>query len=98
MGLVPPRVRAFIGIVPGLSTIVANAGRKFYRLGSLLMGLLAAVVTLFALSRTKFPAGNPALTEVYFGEFSLVAPVFPFFLCKAIGSFDGGSRESEVLS
>jgi hypothetical protein len=54
-GLVPPRVWAFIGKMPGLSTIVANVGRKSFRLGSLLMWLLAAVVTLFAPARTKFP-------------------------------------------
>jgi hypothetical protein len=39
MGLVPRRVRAFIGVMSGLSTIVANAGRKFFSLGSLLMCL-----------------------------------------------------------
>jgi hypothetical protein len=39
MGLVPPRVRAFIGIMPGLSTIVANVGWTFLSLVSLLMGL-----------------------------------------------------------
>jgi hypothetical protein len=54
-GLVPPRVWAFIGEMPVLSTIVANAGRKSFRLGSLLTWLLAAVVTLFAPTRTKFP-------------------------------------------
>jgi hypothetical protein len=53
--LVPLRVWAFIGEMPGLSTIVANAGRKSFRLGSLLMWLLATVVTLFAPARTKFP-------------------------------------------
>jgi hypothetical protein len=31
-GLVPPRVRACIGVMPGLSTIVENARRKFFRL------------------------------------------------------------------
>jgi hypothetical protein len=35
-GLVPPRVWAFIGEMLGLSTIVANAGRKSFSLGSLL--------------------------------------------------------------
>jgi hypothetical protein len=54
MGLVLPRVRAFIGVMPGLSTIVANAGWKFFSLGSLLTWLLAAVVTLFSLAWTKF--------------------------------------------
>jgi hypothetical protein len=54
MWLVLPRVRAFIGEMPGLSTIVENAGRKFFRLGSLLTWLLAAVITLFALARTEF--------------------------------------------
>jgi hypothetical protein len=38
----------------GLSAIVANVGWKFFRLGSLLTWLLAAVITLFALARTKF--------------------------------------------
>jgi hypothetical protein len=54
MWLVLPRVRAFIGEMLGLSTIVANAGRKFFRLGSLLMWLLASVATSFALARKKF--------------------------------------------
>jgi hypothetical protein len=54
MGLVPPRVQAFFGIMSGFSTIVANAGQKFFRLGSLLTWLLAVVITLFALARTKF--------------------------------------------
>jgi hypothetical protein len=54
MWLVLPRVQAFIGEMPGLSTIVANVGRKFFRLGSLLTWLLAVVITLFALARTKF--------------------------------------------
>jgi hypothetical protein len=40
--------------MPGLSTIVANAGRKFFRLGSMFTQLLAVVITLFALTRTKF--------------------------------------------
>jgi hypothetical protein len=87
MGLVPPRVQAFIGIMPGLSTIVANAGRKFFRLESLLMWPLAAVVT-----------GNSPLTQVHFRECLLVAPAFPSFFVRSIGSFDGGSRESETLS
>jgi hypothetical protein len=39
MGLLLPRVWAFIGIMLGLSTIVANVGPNFFRLGSLLMGL-----------------------------------------------------------
>jgi hypothetical protein len=82
MGLVPPRVRAFIGIMLGLYTIVANAGRTFFRLGSLLMGLLAAVITLFALARTKFPVGNFPLTQIHLGECSLVALAFSLFLCK----------------
>jgi hypothetical protein len=54
IGLVPPRVQAFFGIMSGFSTIVANAGQKFFRLGSLLTWLLAVVITLFALARTKF--------------------------------------------
>jgi hypothetical protein len=54
-GLVPPMVWAFIGEMPELSTIIANAGRKSFRLGRLLMWLLAAVVTLFAPARTKIP-------------------------------------------
>jgi hypothetical protein len=82
MGLVPPRVRAFIGIIPELSTIVANAGRKLFRLGKLLMGLLAAVVTLFALARTKFLVGKSPLTQFHFGECSLTASAIPFFLGK----------------
>jgi hypothetical protein len=41
--------------MPGLSTIVANVGWKSFRLGSMLTWLLAAVVTLFAPARTKFP-------------------------------------------
>jgi hypothetical protein len=32
-----------------------------------LMWLLAAVVTLFALARTKFPVGNSPLTQIHFG-------------------------------
>jgi hypothetical protein len=48
----------------------------------LLMWLLAVVVTLFALVRTKFLVGNSPLTQIHFGECSLVAPAFPFFLCK----------------
>jgi hypothetical protein len=40
--------------MPELSTIIANAGWKFLSLGSLLTWLLAAVITLFALARTKF--------------------------------------------
>jgi hypothetical protein len=32
-----PRVRALICIMPGLSTIVAYVGRKFFRLGHLLL-------------------------------------------------------------
>jgi hypothetical protein len=35
-----PGVRALICIIPGLSTIVTNAGRKFFRLGHLLLTLL----------------------------------------------------------
>jgi hypothetical protein len=35
-GLVLPRVQACIGVMPGFSTIVANAGQKSFRLGSLL--------------------------------------------------------------
>jgi hypothetical protein len=42
MDLVVPRVRAFIGIMSGLSTIVANAGWKFFGLGSLLICLLVS--------------------------------------------------------
>jgi hypothetical protein len=38
-----------------LSTIVANVGWKSFRLGSMLTWLLAAVIILFALARTKFP-------------------------------------------
>jgi hypothetical protein len=40
LGLLLPGVRALICIMPGLSTIVANAGRKFFRLGHLLLILL----------------------------------------------------------
>jgi hypothetical protein len=36
LGLVLPRVRALIGIMPWLPTIVANAGWKFLWLGDLL--------------------------------------------------------------
>jgi hypothetical protein len=39
LGLVLPRVWAFIGIMLWLPTIVANAGWKFFRLGDLLLGL-----------------------------------------------------------
>jgi hypothetical protein len=35
LGLVLPRVRAFIGIMPWLPTIVANVGWKFLLLGDL---------------------------------------------------------------
>jgi hypothetical protein len=62
------------------------------------MWLLATVVTLFALARTKFPVGNSPLTQIHFGECSLVAPAFPSSFVRSIGSFDGGIRESEVLS
>jgi hypothetical protein len=48
----------------------------------LLMGLLAAVITLFALARTKFPVGNFPLTQIHLGECSLVALAFSLFLCK----------------
>jgi hypothetical protein len=48
----------------------------------LLTWLVAAVVTLFAPARTKFLVGNSPLTQFHFGDCSLVAPVFPFFLCK----------------
>jgi hypothetical protein len=42
MGLVLPRVQTFMGIVPGLSTIVANAGWEFSGLGSLMLCLLVS--------------------------------------------------------
>jgi hypothetical protein len=37
LGLLLPGVRALICIMPGLSTIVAYAGQKFFRLGHLLL-------------------------------------------------------------
>jgi hypothetical protein len=40
LGLLLSGVRALIGIMPGLSRIVAYAGRKFFRLGHLLLILL----------------------------------------------------------
>jgi hypothetical protein len=40
MGLVLLWVWEFIGIMPRLTIIVANAGRKFFGLGSMLMCLL----------------------------------------------------------
>jgi hypothetical protein len=40
MGLLLPGVQALICIMPGLSTIVANVGRKLFRLGHLLLILL----------------------------------------------------------
>jgi hypothetical protein len=55
MWLALPKVRACVGIMSGLSTIVANAGRKSFRLGSMLTWLLAVVITLFSPARTKFP-------------------------------------------
>jgi hypothetical protein len=81
-GLVQPRVRACIGVMPGLSTFVANAGRKFFRLGSLLTRLLVAVVILFAPARTKFLAVNFPLTQFHFGKCSLAVLAFAFFLGK----------------
>jgi hypothetical protein len=39
LGLVPPRVWAFIGKIPWLPTIVTNVGWKFLCLGDLLLGL-----------------------------------------------------------
>jgi hypothetical protein len=39
LGLVLHRIWAFIGIMPWLPTIVANAGWKFLWLGDLLLGL-----------------------------------------------------------
>jgi hypothetical protein len=39
LGLDPPRIWALIGIMPGLSTIVANAGLEFLGLGELRLGL-----------------------------------------------------------
>jgi hypothetical protein len=39
LGLVLPRVHAFIGIMPRLSTIVANVREKFFRLRNLWLGL-----------------------------------------------------------
>jgi hypothetical protein len=39
LGLVLPRIWAFIGIMPWLPTIVANVGWKFLWLGDLLLGL-----------------------------------------------------------
>jgi hypothetical protein len=40
LGLLLSGVQALICIMPGLSTIVAYAGRKFFRLGHLLLILL----------------------------------------------------------
>jgi hypothetical protein len=82
MGLVQPRVRAFLGVMPGLSTIVANAGREFLSLRSLLTWIFAVVVPLFALARTKFLAVNSPLTQIHFGKCSLTVLAFPFFLDK----------------
>jgi hypothetical protein len=39
LGLDPPRVRALIGIMPWLPTVVANAGWKFLWLGDLWLSL-----------------------------------------------------------
>ena len=81
-GLVQPRVRACIGVMPGLSTFVANAGRKFLRLGSSLTWLLVAVVIWFAPARTKFLVGNLPLTQIHFGKCSLAVLALLFFLGK----------------
>jgi hypothetical protein len=45
LGLVLPRVWAFIGIMPWLPTIVANAGWKFHWLGDLLRGLMVLKIS-----------------------------------------------------
>jgi hypothetical protein len=45
LGLLLPGVRALICIIPGLSTIVANAGWKFFRLGHLLLILLVLEIS-----------------------------------------------------
>jgi hypothetical protein len=45
MGLLLPGVRALICIMPGLSTIVAYVGRKFFRLGHLLLILLVLEIS-----------------------------------------------------
>jgi hypothetical protein len=45
LGLLMPGVWALICIIPGLSTIVAYAGRKFFRLGHLLMILLVLEIS-----------------------------------------------------
>jgi hypothetical protein len=45
LGLLLPGVRALICIMLGLSTIVAYAGRKFFRLGHLLLILLVLEIS-----------------------------------------------------
>jgi hypothetical protein len=45
LGLLLSRVRALIGKMPGLSTIVAYAGPKFFKLGHLLWILLVLEIS-----------------------------------------------------
>jgi hypothetical protein len=45
LGLLLSGVRALIGIMLGLSTIVAYAGRKFFRFGHLLLILLVLEIS-----------------------------------------------------
>jgi hypothetical protein len=45
LGLLMPVVRALICIMPGLSTIIAYAGWKFFRLGHLLLIILVMEIS-----------------------------------------------------
>jgi hypothetical protein len=59
LSLVLPRVRAFIGIMPWLPTIVANAGWKFFWLGGLLLGLMVLKFSRrLMLGRGRSPAAR----------------------------------------